>query len=342
MRSARATLLSWCLLPCCAVADTTLIYRGDDGCAGDFDRMQMKDAWLRMDTRQGADSSMIYDGSEKLVTFADHGQHRFLQAEIDEDAIDLQKDIMESLRKKMRKETGFDALEMARSLCPGIDAADPRDRLPDDPACGMASGAAMIEADGTPMDAPQVAAATKNGQMPAIDADSQKMMQLMLQKQMASMPPGQQAQMQQVLGSMLPSHAAKAPARAEPRVDRDAGEARVGGIACQRRQHLRGEQLLREDCYAPIAALQLDPREATRIARFSTAMQAWSGSFDSGETRRPVADRALIQRTCYRNGHEGGRTTLHVDHASIPESAFALPEGYAPFDTGMRQSPGSR
>ena len=101
MRSIRPALLLSCLLPCCAVADTTLTYRGDDGCIGDFDRMRMKDAWLRMDARQGADSSMVYDGSEKLVTFADHGQHRFLQAEIDEDAIDLQKDIMESLRKKI-------------------------------------------------------------------------------------------------------------------------------------------------------------------------------------------------------------------------------------------------
>jgi hypothetical protein len=285
---------------------------------------------------------MVYDGSEKLVTFADHGQHRFLQAEIDEDAIDLQKDIMESLRKKMYKETGFDAFEMARSLCPGMDSAAPRDRLPDDPACGMASGAAMIGADGKPMDAPQLAAAMKNGQLPAIDADSQKVMQQLLQKQMASMTPEQQAQMQQALGSMLPPHAGNTPTRAEPRIDRDAGEARVGGIACQRRQHLRGDQILREDCYAPIAALQLDPRESTRIARFSKAMQAWSGSFDPGETQRPVDDRALIQRTCYRDGHETGRTTLHINHASIPESAFALPEGYAPFDLGMKQPPGLR
>src|SRR3982751_44693 len=64
MRATRAALLVSCLLPCCGVADTTLTYRGEGGCAGDFERMQMKDAWLRMDTRQDADSSMIYDGSE--------------------------------------------------------------------------------------------------------------------------------------------------------------------------------------------------------------------------------------------------------------------------------------
>lgn len=340
MHSVRPALLLSCLLPCCALADTTLTYRGDDGCAGDFDRLRMKDAWLRMDTLEGSDSSMIYDGSEKLVTFADHAQHRFLQAEIDEDAIDLQKDIMESLRKKMRKGTGFDAFEMSRPLCPGLDAADPRDRLPDDPVCG--TGAAMIGTDRKPVDSPQLAAAMKNGQMPAIDADSQKMMQQLLEKQMASMTPEQQAQMQQALGSMLPSRPGGAPARVEPRIDRDAGEAHVGTIACARRQHLRGEQMLREDCYARIAALQLDPKEATRIARFSTAMQAWSATFESGETRRRVDDRALIQRTCYRDGREAGRTTLQVDHAPIPESAFALPEGYAPYDMGMNQAPGGR
>jgi len=342
MHSMRPALLLTCLLPCCAIADTTLTYRGDDGCAGDFDRLRMKDAWLRMDTREGSDSSMIYDGSEKLVTFADHGQRRFMQTEIDEDAIDLQKDIMESLRKKMRRQAGFDAFEMTRSLCPGMDAADPRDRLPDDPVCGVAPGAAMIGNEGKQPDSPQLAAAMKNGQMPAIDAGSQKMMQQLLEKQMASMTPEQQAQMQQALGSMLPPHQGNAPTRAEPRIDRDAGEARVDGIACQRRQHLRGEQMLREDCYAPVAALRLDPKEATRIARFSTAMQAWSSSLESGETRRRVDDRALIQRTCYRDGHETGRTSLHVDHAPISESAFALPEGYAPFDLGMNQAPGLR
>lgn len=342
MHSMRPALLLSCLLPCCAIADTTLTYRGDDGCAGDFDRLRMKDTWLRMDTRERSDSSMIYDGSEKLVTFADHAQHRFLQAEIDEDAVDLQKDIMESLRKKMRKSTGFDAFDMPRSLCPGMDAADPRDRLPDDPVCGTPSGPAMVGADGKPMHQEQLAAAMKNGQMPAIDAGSQKMMQQMLQKQMASMTPEQQAQMQQALGAMLRPQPGNAPARAAPRIDRDAGEAQVDGIACQRRQHLRGEQMLREDCYAPIAALHLDPREATRIARFSNAMHAWSSSFDGGGAKRPADDRALIQRTCYRDGRETGRTTLHIDHGAISESAFALPEGYAPFDMGMPQAPGLR
>jgi hypothetical protein len=336
------------LLPCCALADTTLTYRGDDGCSGDFDQIQMKDAWLRMDTRQGGDNSMIYDGAEKLVTFVDHQQHRFMQTELDEDAIDLQKDIMSSLRTKMRRETGVDTFAMAQSLCPGMDGAASRDRLPDDaPACanGATPGAAMIGTDGKPMTQEQLEAAMKDGHMPAIDPGSQQMMQQMLQKQMETMTPEQQAQMQQLLasagGAMLPQQAKTAPARPLPRIDRDAGELRVGDIACQRRQHLRGEQMLREDCYAPIAALAFEPKEARRIARFSKAMQEWGHSFSAGDTQQASDDRALIQRICYRDGHESGRTTLRIDHAPIAEARFALPSGYAPFDLGMG-SPGSR
>ena len=53
-------------------------------------------------------------------------------------------------------------------------------------------------------------------------------------------------------------------------------------------------------------------------------------------------DRVLIQRICYRDGHESGRTTLRIDHAPIAESQFALPAGYTPFDLGTGQTPGSR
>lgn len=344
MRAALPAVLLWCVLSCCAVADTTLGYRGDADCAGDFDQVRMKDSWLRMDAHQGSDSSsMIYDGAEKLVTFVDHGQHRFMQAELDEDAIDLQKDIMASLNTKMRRETGVDMFAMAKSLCPGMDGAAVRDRLPDDvPACGnaLAQGAAMIGADGKPMNQQQVEAAMKDGRMPAIDTAG---MQQMLQKQMAAMPPEQQAQMQQLLagagGSMLPSAKAGAPSRPVPRIDRDAGEMRIGDITCLRRQHLRGEQMLREDCQAPVAALPFNPVEARRIARFSKAMHEWSRSFDTGETQQASDDRVLIQRICYRDGHESGRTTLRIDHAPIAESQFAVPAGYTPFDLG---TPGSR
>jgi hypothetical protein len=168
------------------------------------------------------------------------------------------------------------------------------------------------------------------------------MMQEMLQKQMASMTPEQQAQMQQALGSMLPAQSKGAPIQPPPRIDRDAGETRVGDIGCQRRQHLRGEHMLREDCYAPVAALRLDPKESRRLARFSKAMQEWGRSFDPGEKSTAGDDRALIQRICYRDGTESGRAILRIDHAPIADSEFALPEGYAPFDLGMGQTPRSR
>jgi hypothetical protein len=332
--------------PMLAFADDTITYRSEGGCNGDFDRVEMKSYFLRVDSGDGGHAgSMIYDHSEKVAYFIDHGSHTFMQTELDEDAIDLQGDIMKSLRTKMRREGGVDPFELAKSLCPGMGASTAsRDRLPDEPVdCGNGTtiGGAPAGANGKPMSRDEMMAAMKNGEMPALDANTQAMMQKMMEQQMARMTPEQRAEMQRGLASggmaMMPgmpgAGASAAPPPSKPaRVDRDAGEAEVGGIACLRRQHLRGGELVREDCYAAASGLHLGEVETRRIARFTKAMRAWSESLVPDGAKSESDDRVLVRRICYAGGHESGRATLAIDTAPIGAARFEVPAGYKPVD----------
>jgi hypothetical protein len=235
-------------------------------------------------------------------------------------------------------------------------AANSRDRQPGDPLdCGngMTMGGAPTGADGKPMSRDEMAAAMKGGHMP-MDAGTQQMMQKMMQEQLAKMPPEQRAQMQQMMvgsaGSMpgfatpgAPNSggAAGAPSPAPQRVDRDAGDADVGGVVCARREHLRGDEMLREDCYAPATALHLGDAETRRLARFSKSLQAWSHSLVPEGFQTQADDRVLVRRVCYAGGHESGRATLTIDSsAPISESRFEVPAGYKPMDLGFGGSRG--
>jgi len=356
MNTSHVLAFALAALPALAFADDTLAYRSEGGCNGDFDRIELKSYFLRFDAGSGGRaSSMIYDHSEKLAYFIDHGSHTFMETELDEDAIDLQGDIMKSLRTKMRHEGGDDPFEMAKSLCPGMSAsAGSRDRLPDEPVdCGngITVGGPMMGADGKPMSRDEMMAAMKSGRMPALDANTQAMMQKMMEQQMARMTPEQRAQMQRGLAGggapMMPGMpnmgAPQAPAPPQPeRIDRDAGEADVGGIACARREHLRGGELVREDCYTTAAGLHLGEVETRRIARFTKAMRAWSKSLVPDGMQPEADDRVLVQRICYAGGRESGRATLAIDTAPIAESRFEVPAGYKPADLmGSAGRPGS-
>jgi len=341
-------ILAASLLCTSAFADTAVGYRIDGSCTGDFDQVQLKDHWLRADSHQGSDNdgSMIYDGAEKLAYFLDHRAKSVMQIELDEDAIDLQKDIMTSLGKKMRHEAGIDPFEMAAALCPGL-AESNRDRQPDEPVdCGNATpGGGAIGADGKPASREQIAAAMRKGQMPAMDADSQELMQKMMEQMSQNLSPEQQAQMQSAMassGAAMRGTPAQRGAPKPQRIDRDAGDMTVGEITCARRQHLRGEEMLGEDCYAPVASLKLADVEARRLARFSKSLQDWAHSMTPGRRAPADDDRVLIRRTCYQAGRESGHATLAIDHAPIAESRFAVPAGYAPLDLGQGLQPSQR
>ena len=186
-----AALAATLLFSTGALADTTLTYRGDGACTGDFDRLELKAQWLRVDSGAGNTSnSMIYDHSEKLAYFIDNRSRSFMQSELDEDAVDLQADIMKSLRTKIRHQSGMDPFEMANSICPGM-GANNRDRQPGEPIdCGngMTMGGVPTGADGKPMSRDEMMAAMKGGRMP-MDSGTQQMMQKMMEQQLAKMTP---------------------------------------------------------------------------------------------------------------------------------------------------------
>ncbi|HEY6986227.1 MAG TPA: hypothetical protein VH375_09095 [Rhodanobacteraceae bacterium] len=349
----RASLTLCVLTSAPALADNTLRYRSEGGCTGDFDTVELRGQWLRVDSHgDGSGGGMIYDHAEKLAYFIDDRSRTYMQTELDEDAVDLQADIMKSLRIRMRKESGgMDPFEMAQSVCPGM-AAGVRDRQPGEPIdCGngMTIGGAPSGPGGKPMTREEMIAAAKNGQMP-MDPHTQQMMQKMMEQQLAKMPPEQRAQMQQMMttggpmaGAMTMPGAVGGPGApatngappAPQRIDRDAGEADVNGVTCLRREHLRGDELVREDCYAAPTALHLGDVETRRVARFSKSLQAWSHSLVPEGMQAPTDDRVLVRRVCYASGHETGRATLAIDNAPIAESRFEVPSGYKPMDLGM-------
>lgn len=343
MTKTTALTLALVALPQVAFADDTITYRSEGGCTGDFERIEMASSYLRVDSGNGGHAgSMIYDHAEKLAYFIDHGSRSFMQTELDEDAIDLQGDIMKSLRMKMRNQGGVDPFEMAQSLCPGMAAsAASRDRQPDEPIdCG--NGIAIGGANAKSMSREDMIAAARKGEMPVPDANTLAMMQKMMEQQLAHMTPEQRAQMQRGLaasgGSMMMPGMPSTPATQAPpppkpeRIDRDAGEADVGGIACMRREHLRAGELVRGDCYATAAGLHLGEVETRRIARFTKAMRAWSRTLVPDGMQAESDDRVLVRRVCYAGGHESGRATLAIDTAPISAARFEVPAGYKPLD----------
>ncbi|HKE47695.1 MAG TPA: hypothetical protein VKB52_06495, partial [Rhodanobacteraceae bacterium] len=273
-----------------------------------------------------------------LAWFVDHRTRSFMQSEMDEDAVDLQADIMKSLRIKMRREGGVDPFEMAKSLCPDM-SANMRDRLPDEPVdCGDGTtlGGAMRGPDGKPMSQDQMAAAMKAGNLPIDEG----MLRKMMEQSLAQMPPEQRAQVEKMManGAMpmpgMPNAHASKPA-APPRIDRDGGTIDVDGIACTRREHLRGEEMLREDCYATATTLRLGEAETKRLGRFSKSIQTWAASLVPEGMQQPPDDRVLVRRVCYAAGKESGRATLAIENAAISPARFEVPAGYKPMDLGF-------
>jgi hypothetical protein len=328
-----------------AYADDTLTYRSTGVCTGDFERIELKDLYLRVDGGGASGGSMIYDHGEKLAYFIDNGSRTFIETEMDEDAVDLQSDITKSMRVRMRKEGGMDPYEIAKSLCPGA-AASSRDRVADEPIdCGNGAtlGGAMTDTEGKPLTPEQIAEAMQRGGGMTMTPEMQAAMQKMMEQQMERMPAEQREQMQRAMsdsrsGRMMPGmpQAGAAPRPPKPeRIDRDLDEIVVDGIACTRREHLRGGAVAGEDCLAAPAALHLGEKETKRITRFSQSIRDWSRSLVPGEMQPKVDDRVLVRRICYTSGEESGRATLAIDTAPISASRFEVPAGYKPMDVGI-------
>jgi len=321
-----------------ASADVTLDYltSGSD-CHGDFERMQVKGAMLRVDSNRGGhDGSFIYDGIEKLAYALDHRRHQFAQLEIDEDAMDLNADRMASIQKMMRNRTGIDPFEQARALCPGV-AEAARNTRPGDPvhcAAGTEQGSALA---GAAMPGGVAPGGARPVGTPAMNAENMQAMQQMMQQQMAKLTPEQRERMQRGMANAGYGAMAGTPSSAPQESDRDAGSATVAGIECSKRQHLLGDDVVREECFAPLTHLNLDAGETVRITRMARVMARWRDSMlpaGFGARRGPNLDDALVERVCFAGGAQTGRATLHIVPAAIGDAQFAVPAGYAPMTLG--------
>jgi len=318
-----------------ANADVTLTYEtsGRD-CRGDFERLQVKGPALRVDSNMGGrDGSFVYDGVEKLAYALDHREHRFMQLEVDEDAAEFNADRMASVQKMMRNQTGVDPFEQARTLCPGITSADAKP--------GQAVDCAAAGSPQTPTPANAPTASGHAASMPAMSAQNMQGMQQLMQQQMAKMTPEQRERMQRGMASGFGASGAMP---ASPESDHDLGPARVADIACTRRQHLRGDEVVGEECLASLAALPLAAADSARIARMAAVMARWRNSMlpaGFAATRHgPSLDSVVVERVCFATGAESGRATLRVSAAPVADSEFVVPPpGYAPMGAGMPGEP---
>ena len=321
-----------------ANADVTLDYQtsGHD-CRGDFERMRVKGPALRVDSNMGGrEGSFVYDGIEKLAYALDHRQHQFVQLEVDEDAAEFNADRMASLQKMVRNQTGVDPFEQARALCPGIANADAKPGQPVN--CAAAVGSQSSAQAGAP--APGAPASGRAASTPGMSAENMQAMQQLMQQQMAKMTPEQRERMQRgMAASGLAGYGAMAGAPALPESDRDLGPATVAGIACTRRQHLRGDEIVREECLTSLAGLKLAAADSARIARMAGVMARWRDSMMPGgaaSRRGPAIDNVVVERVCYTGAAESGRATLRIAATPIADAEFVVPPpGYSQMGMGL-------
>jgi hypothetical protein len=329
----KAAFVSFLAVAANANADVTLAYEtnGHD-CHGDFDRLQLKGAALRVDSNMGGrDGSFVYDGIEKLAYALDHREHRFMQVEVDEDAAEFNADRMASVQKMMRNQTGVDPFEQARSLCPGAASGDAKPGQPVN--CAAAGGTQSPAA---------ASAKAPAANMPAMSAQNMQAMQQLMQQQMAKMTPEQRERMQRGMAASGFGPTASMPALAES--DRDVGPARVGDIACTRRQRLRGDEVVREECLTSLAGLNLAAADNARITRIAAVLARWRDSMlpagFATARRGPSFENVIVERVCFAAGAESGRATLRVSAAPVADSEFVVPPpGYAPMSMGMPGEP---
>ena len=95
MRAMLISLLA--LVPGVSRADTSLIYPQQTQCKSNVLALQISGSKTRYDSvSENQPYSMLFDGSEDIITTLDHSNRRYYQVEVDEDALDYNKDVMSS------------------------------------------------------------------------------------------------------------------------------------------------------------------------------------------------------------------------------------------------------
>ena len=94
----RAVLISFLVLVSgVSHADTSLIYPQQAQCKSNVLALQISGSKTRYDSlSENQPYSMLLDGMEDIITTLDHANRRYHQVEVDEDALDYNKDVMSS------------------------------------------------------------------------------------------------------------------------------------------------------------------------------------------------------------------------------------------------------
>lgn len=80
-----------------ASADVSLVYPQQVACNSTMTSIQISGSRMRMDGEMDSKKySMLFDGSEDMITMLDHSSREYHQTEVDEDALDYSKDVMSS------------------------------------------------------------------------------------------------------------------------------------------------------------------------------------------------------------------------------------------------------
>ncbi|MGH8050194.1 MAG: hypothetical protein ACREPB_05990 [Arenimonas sp.] len=78
-------------------ADVSLFYPQHAECKSTVAAMQISGSRMRFDSVMDSKKySTVFDGMEDMITMLDHAEHRYHQTELDEDALDYNKDVMSS------------------------------------------------------------------------------------------------------------------------------------------------------------------------------------------------------------------------------------------------------
>ena len=94
----RAMLLSFlALTPGVSQADISLSYPQQAQCKSNVSAIQISGSRMRFDSvMESKKYSMLFDGMEDIITTLDHSGRQYHQTEVDEDALDYNKDVMSS------------------------------------------------------------------------------------------------------------------------------------------------------------------------------------------------------------------------------------------------------
>ena len=302
----------------------------------------LRGSLLRFDMVQAGERySVLYDGSEQLMTMLDHRNRTRMALEMDDDRLDYQADVMTSTGTYIDKEMAKARAQMAQ-MCDQLKQQGQ--------ACPDLS--AMMDLKAMTRMAQQQAGAAQGGAQPdprrsAMAAGGNDMaLSALAAQQGDAAPAGGGAQLgtdpRAPAGGAAP---ARLPGMPAPFVA-TTRESRINEVACTMHEQREGERLLAERCITPFESLGMDARQLAQLQRALKRMQRFADTFrgmtsrfvDTPEKQEDTKGLALRQ-VCYASdGKERGRADATFQHGQIDTEVFEIPSSYR--EQGMMQSGG--